>query len=288
MTLPVMIITGQSGSGKSTAVRALEDHGYFCVDNMPASLVEPLVTIAEGNNAIDKLGLVMDARERTFVDRGPQLLERLRERCGPVRLIYLESREDVLLRRYSETRRRHPLDTGHGLKAAITAERERLAALRELADDTVDTSSLTPHTLRAKVIKQILGAMPGGDLSVALLSFGFKHGVPLDADMVLDVRFLPNPYFDLNLKERTGLDPQVRAFVLESEAGQHYVEHTRNYLGFLLPHFRAEGKRYLTVAIGCTGGQHRSVSIAHALAAHLQSAGVSVDLQHRDIKGEIT
>lgn len=281
MPLEVLILTGQSGSGKSTAVRALEDQGFFCVDNIPPPLVEQLLqTIAE-RQSNNRVAVIMDVREGSFLDEAPSLVSRLRERLDSLRLLYLEAREETLLRRYSETRRGHPLDQGQGLRASIIEEREILGPLRELADETIDTSGLTPHELRARVAKKIAHKKPGDDLGIAIISFGFKYGIPLDSDMVLDVRFLPNPYFDPELRHLTGNDEVVRQYVFEGE-GSTYLDKTYDYLDFLIPHFKREGKRYLTVAVGCTGGQHRSVSVAHKLSERLRASGTPVDLRHRD------
>ena len=283
MPVSLLILTGQSGSGKTTTIRALEDQGYFCVDNIPPGLVEKLLEFIESRESNPRVAVVIDVREGAFLDEAPALVERLRSRHR-VQVLYLESREDALIRRYSETRRAHPLDKGQGLRASISREREILGPMRELADETLDTSAMSPHELRAKVTKKLTNVHPGDDLAVALISFGFKHGLPLDADMVFDVRFLPNPYFDPNLRHLTGLDEKVRAYVLESEEGRSYVNRTFAYLSTLLPHFQKEGKRYLTLAVGCTGGQHRSVSIAHALSCKMLETGFRVDLQHRDVR----
>lgn len=283
MTVSILILTGQSGSGKSTVIRTLEDHGYFCVDNIPTRLVERLVDLTRDEESIENLALVMDVRGPHFIEQAPTLVETLRQGRDPLRFVYLEAVEASLIQRYSETRRRHPLDDGQGLRAAITREREILVPLLELADDTIDTSEMSPHDLRARVIDQIIGVSPGDALKVAFLSFGFKHGIPLEADTVLDVRFLANPYFEPSMRNLTGQDQAVSDFVVKSKHGKRFVDETDRLLEFLLPRYQAEGRRYVTVAIGCTGGQHRSVAIAHALAARLEKRGTAVDLRHRDI-----
>jgi UPF0042 nucleotide-binding protein len=281
----IVILTGQSGSGKSAAIRALEDNGYFCVDNIPTGLAEKLIESMTAEEATHNLALVMDVRSPAFAARAPALVRRLRDGAEPARVVYLEAREDVLIRRYSETRRRHPLDDGDGLRKAIADEREILAPLRELADDTIDTSEMSPHDLRDRVLAQILKVSPGDDLRLAIISFGFKHGLPLEADTVFDVRFLPNPYFEASLRDLTGLDARVREYVFQSGEAEELLRRARGFLDFLIPRYQREGKRYLTVAIGCTGGQHRSVAIASALAERLQEAGTAVDVRHRDIPG---
>ena len=283
MPLSILILTGQSGSGKSTAIRALEDAGYFCVDNIPTSLVEQLVGVVLSEGTSDRLMAVIDIREKRFLAQAPALITRLRQGPHPVRMMFLEAQDEVVISRYSETRRLHPLDSGAGLRAAIMQERTLLAPLRELADETFDTSRLSPHDLRA-IMRDRLAASNSEHIRVALLSFGFKHGVPLEADMVLDVRFLNNPYFDLKLRPLTGLSEEVRQFVVRSPEAQTFVQHAQDFLAFLLPQYQKEGKRYLTVAIGCTGGRHRSVAIARELCERLAKIDIAADLRHRDVK----
>ena len=284
MPLSLLILTGQSGSGKSTAIRTLEDHGYFCVDNIPTRLVEGLIELLRDEAAVERLAIVMDVREQHFTERAPALVGRLKQLPLPVRVVYLEAMEPALIRRYSETRRRHPLDHGDGLRAAIARERSMLAPMRELADGTLDTSAMTPHDLRARVVQQIVQVSAAEALRVSLLSFGFKHGVPLEADMVFDVRFLANPYFDPAMRVLTGLDASVRDYVVAGEEGKQFLDQADEFLAFLIPRYQREGKRYLTVAVGCTGGRHRSVAMAVALANRMQRRGHATDLRHRDIE----
>jgi RNase adapter protein RapZ len=283
MSLRVLILTGQSGSGKSTAIRSLEDRGFLCVDNVPVNLVERLIASVRESQHDALLALCIDVREPGLLKDAPALIRQLRSGPDPVRLVYFEAREEALIRRYSETRRRHPLDRGAGLRGSIAQERDILVPLREMADETIDTSGLSPHDLRATVIKRLVGATVGDDLSLAFVSFGYKYGVPLEADMVLDVRFLPNPYFVTDLKALTGLDEAVQRYVLQHREAAEYVDRAHQFLAFLLPQFQREGKRYLTVAIGCTGGRHRSVTIAGALAERFRSQGIATDLRHRDV-----
>jgi UPF0042 nucleotide-binding protein len=282
MALSVLLVTGQSGSGKSTVVRSLEDHGWYCVDNMPVALVDELVTVIASEGAIERLALVMDVRERKFVQEGPRLVARLRQGGIPVRVFYLDAKQDALIRRYSETRRSHPLDDGCGLLAAIAHERETLAPLRELADDTLDTTAMSPHDLRTFIATR-LGSAEREMLRVAMVSFGFKYGLPLEADIVLDVRFLPNPYFEPSLRDRTGLEPDVARYALGSPEAQDFLARAASFLGFLVPQYQREGKRYLTVAVGCTGGRHRSVAVARELASRLAPM-VAIDTRHRDVE----
>ncbi|MBI5509365.1 MAG: RNase adapter RapZ [Deltaproteobacteria bacterium] len=283
MAIDLVILTGQSGSGKSTVLRTLEDHGYVCVDNLPVRLVERLIDEVVQEASVPRLVVVMDVRTSHFVAEAPALVGRLKAGPCRTRVLYLEASEAALVRRYSETRRRHPLDDGQGLRASITREREVLAPLRELADDTLDTSAMSPHDLRNRVTEQVAGVKPGDSLRVALLSFGFRHGVPLEADTVLDVRYLPNPYFDERLRPQSGQDAAVRSFVVDSEEGRLLVERADEFLGFLLQRYQREGRRYFTVAVGCTGGQHRSVAVAVTLAERMRARGIAVDLRHRDV-----
>lgn len=278
----IIILTGQSGSGKSTAVRVLEDQGFYCVDNLPTSLVTELVRTLPDDPTTARVALVMDARNKSSLRDAPALVAALRS-MYIVRVVYFEAREEALLRRYSETRRRHPLDLGEGLRSAIEHERELLVPLREIADDTLDTSAMSPHELKARVIEQIAGVGMRDTLRVAVLSFGFKHGLPLDADMVFDVRFLANPFFVPELRELTGLDEPVIRAVNDNPETQAFIGQAMQFLTFLAPRFQNEGKRYLTLAIGCTGGQHRSVAIAYAIAEGIGKLGLAVDLRHRDV-----
>lgn len=284
MTLSITILTGHSGSGKSTAIRALEDAGHYCVDNMPTGLVESLIATIEQDATCHNLALVMDIREGSFLSDAPSLIQRLRKSKHRIRLIFLEAQEEAVLRRYSETRRLHPLDHGKGLRAAVTEERRLLAPLRELADEAIDTSAMSPHVLKAQVSVQIAGVQAEDNLRIGVMSFGFKYGILSEADMVLDVRFLPNPYFIPTMREQTGLQQDVRDFVLDISETKTFIEQTQSFLQFLLPQYQREGKRYFTLGIGCTGGRHRSVAIAECITARLRNQFPVVDCRHRDIK----
>jgi UPF0042 nucleotide-binding protein len=279
----ITILTGQSGSGKSTAINALEDQGYFCVDNMPARLVENLCELVAHEELTERLALIIDVRERAFVEEVPDLISNLRDTYENFRVIYFESKEDILLRRYSETRRVHPLDDGCGLRSAIAKERDLLVPLRELADETVDTSSFTPHEFRAQVLERLADVNPADQLKIAFLSFGYKYGLPLEADIVLDVRFLPNPYFSETLRDYTGLDQNVYEYVLGQNEAIEFMDEMVTFLQKMIPRYQKEGKRYLTVAIGCTGGCHRSVSIARALNTEMNQVSISAEVKHRDV-----
>ncbi len=281
----ILVVTGQSGSGKSTAMRTLEDHGFFCVDNVPTSLAMQLVETVFAAPDLLKLALAIDIRERHFLREAPALLAQLRATGHLLRVVFLEASEATMVRRYSETRRLHPLDHGRGLRAALKKERGLLAPLRELATQTLDTSQMSPHALRHMVIEQLAEVEPGSPLRVNLMSFGFKHGVPVEANLVLDVRFLPNPYFVAGMREQTGKDAAVRDYVLRQPQAQSFLQHVERLLTFLLPLYREEGKFYLTIAIGCTGGRHRSVALVNRLQERLDEMGTRCSLTHRDVSG---
>ena len=281
--LDVWIVTGHSGSGRSTALRELEDAGFYCVDNLPIVLTESLIDLLERDATTTRLALGVDVRERSFLSEGPALVERLKHRGVHARVLFLEAKESTLVRRYAETRRAHPLDDGCGLVEAIGRERSRMAPLREIANETIDTSTLTPHALRA-LIRSMVAADERQRLHLALVSFGFKYGVPFESNIVFDVRFLPNPYFDPDLRPLSGKDPRVRDVVFSDGDAAACIEETSRLLDFLLPRYEREGKRYLTVAIGCTGGQHRSVAVVEELAAVLRASGRDVSIRHRDVE----
>ncbi len=284
MSLSLVILTGPSGSGKSTAKRALEDHGFFCVDNLPTELVRPLLKQLMESGEVNKIALVMDTREKHFVESFPALVAELKGTQHNVNVVYLEATEEVLIRRFSETRRPHPMDEGNGLRASIRTERKLMAPLRELATQTIDSSSLTPHELRRIVADQISGQATENYLKVECLSFGFKYGLPLTANLVFDVRFLKNPYFNPEMREKTGMDSEVRDFVLGNNDCETLIEHIIGSLKFLIPHYKTEGKRYLTVAVGCTGGQHRSVAISEEISRRLAEEEIPSTVRHRDTK----
>jgi UPF0042 nucleotide-binding protein len=280
---PFIVLTGLSGSGKSQAIRALEDLGYFCVDNLPTTLIPTLARLA-GRGDIERVAIVVDVREGTFLSSFPGAFRRLRRmrRLNPV-LIFLEANNAALVRRFSETRRPHPLARGRSASEGIRDERVRMMAIREMADEIVDTSDMTVHELRRFFMSLSRDRARTG-LVVTVVSFGFKHGVPVDADLVFDVRCLPNPHFVPALKRKTGRDRAVAAFMDRDQGSREFVERLEDYLRFVLPHYIAEGKSYLTVAIGCTGGRHRSVVIAERLRRALAGVGgARIRVRHRDI-----
>ena len=281
--LQVAVITGLSGAGKSTAVRALEDEGFFCIDNLPVPFVNRLVELlARGGGEITRVALVVDAREGHFLEQAPEVFAEARRSGVDLEVVFLDAENEAILRRFSETRRRHPLAPDRPVLDGIAEERTRLSGLRRLADHVIDTSRLTVHELRA-VIHARFGKPHGDGLVVTLLSFGFRYGIPAQSDLVLDVRFLSNPYFVDELKGQTGRDAPVINYVLRQAETEAFLGHAQGLCGFLLPHYRREGKSYLTVSIGCTGGKHRSVAVAHELARRLEQQGERVRAWDRDL-----
>jgi RNase adapter protein RapZ len=282
---PFIVLTGMSGSGKSQAIRALEDLGYFCVDNLPITLIPTLATLALRGGEIDKVAIVVDVREKTLLTSFPKIFKRLRKmpRLNPV-LIFLEASHDTLVRRFSETRRPHPLAHDRSVSEGIRDERRRMAPIRKLADEIVDTSDMTVHELRQFFMTLSRGRGPA-KLVVTLLSFGYKHGLPVDADLAFDVRCLPNPHFVPTLRRRTGRDRGVVRFMERDTSTREFIDRLEQYVHYVVPHYVAEGKAYLTIAIGCTGGRHRSVMIAERLRRALADLpGVTVRVRHRDIR----
>jgi UPF0042 nucleotide-binding protein len=286
-----IVLTGLSGSGKTQAIRALEDLGYFCVDNIPTTLIPTLADLVR-REGISRVAIVVDVREKNFLAEFPKTYRRLRNMKGlnPA-LIFLEATHTILVRRFSETRRPHPLSPESSASEGIKAERRRMNKIRAMADHIIDTSDLTVHQLRQafKTFAFSSGDTKGakGKLAITLVSFGFKHGIPMDADLVFDVRFLPNPHFVPRLRPKTGRDRAVVKFMEESRATGELLARLGELLKFLVPQYVAEGKSYLTIAIGCTGGRHRSVMIADALRKALGSVpGARVRVHHRDITHE--
>jgi UPF0042 nucleotide-binding protein len=283
------VLTGLSGSGKSQAIRALEDLGYFCVDNLPVSLLPMLAELTlRAGTEISRAAVVVDVREGKMLKEFPSIYRKLKSRknLNPV-LIFLEAAEPSLVRRFSETRRPHPLSPDRSAIEGIKEEREAMLPIRKLADHVVDTSEMTVHELRHTFTGVAAGRTPGAQLVVTVLSFGFKHGIPVDSDLLFDVRFLPNPHFVPELRPHTGRDPEVVRYLDRSNATHEFLEHTLNLLKFLVPQYVHEGKAYLTIGIGCTGGRHRSVAISEALKKGLSGIpGVRVRVKHRDIAND--
>lgn len=280
----VVIITGLSGSGKSCAARALEDEGFFVVDNLPLNLFQAFLDDSLRARRCDGMvAVVIDVRNRELLADFAQVLHQAMAAGHQLDIVYFDAEEEVLIRRFSETRRRHPLTLTEKIAEGIALERELLQQIRDAATHLINTSWLTPHQLRQQVIKLFGRRNEPLPLAVLVQSFGFRYGVPSGSDIVLDVRFLPNPHFDHDLQHLTGLDQAVRDFVLNNPIGREFLQHLRGLLDFLLPQYRQEGKSYLTISIGCTGGRHRSVSIVETLSKLLSGPGVQVDQMHRDI-----
>jgi UPF0042 nucleotide-binding protein len=280
-----VILTGLSGSGKTQAIRALEDLGYFCIDNLPTQLIATMAELAAREaSSLEKVAIVVDVREKEFLSQFPRVFRKLRAEPNlKPTLIFLEASHSALVRRFSETRRPHPLARDRSVSEGITEERDKLNQIRAMADLIIDTTSLTVHELRDIFMQMSRDGRKRADMVVNLVSFGYKNGVPLDADLVFDVRCLPNPHFVDSLRKLTGRDAAVIRYMRKHGATQDFLDRLTSFLKFALPQYVAEGKSYLTVAIGCTGGQHRSVMIAEALKKSLKGVkGVRVRVKHRD------
>jgi UPF0042 nucleotide-binding protein len=280
-----VILTGLSGAGKTQAIRALEDLGYFCVDNLPATLMPTMAELAtRADTGVEKVAIVADVRESGFLREFPKVFRRLQSVPGlEPRLIFLEADDSTLVRRFSETRRPHPLAPDRSASEGIRDERRKLRAIREMADMRIDTSNMTVHELRDVFMRMSRDEVERAEMVVNLVSFGFKHGVPVDADLVFDVRCLPNPHFVDSLRQLTGRDAKVVRYMRKHSETKEFIQRLTSFLEFALPHYVREGKSYLTVAIGCTGGQHRSVMMAEALRKSLANVkGVRLRVKHRD------
>lgn len=276
----IILLTGMSGAGKTTAVKALEDAGFYCIDNLPSFLLPKLLEDAENRPELARMALGMDARDHGFVNASQEIISRIKDSGHQLTTVFLEADDQVLLRRYSEMRRRHPF-AAPSVRAGIQVERGLLAEIKAQADLVINTSRLTPHGLRSEILRDTLRAAQ--TLQVGLISFGYKHGVPLEVDMLFDVRFLPNPYFVAELKQLTGLTPAVAAFVLENDPAREFLGLLLPLLSFLIPQYQREGKAYLTIGIGCTGGQHRSVAITERLRQLLKEQTETIFIAHRDL-----
>jgi len=283
---PFVVVTGLSGAGKSHALRALEDLGYFCVDNLPVALIPAFADLSLKGRKRRRAAVVVDVREGSELPRFPAVYKRLKKHHGRrMRLVFLEATDDAILRRFSETRRPHPLGASQSVAEGIGAERRMLLPIRRLADQVVDTSRLTVHDLRRRILESTGGAKTAAPLMVNVVSFGFRRGAPADADLLFDVRFLPNPHFVTALRPWTGRSRRVSRFVLRTPAAARFLKLTHALIQFLVPQYIAEGKTYLTIAIGCTGGRHRSVAIAENIASRLRRMrGLQVRVRHRDVE----
>ena len=284
----LVVITGLSGSGKSLAARCLEDMNFFCVDNLPVNLIPQFYELLQrSGGAIPRGAIVVDAREREFLSGFPETLDALKADAAPVTLLFFECTDEILKRRFSESRRPHPMqDPGGSLEKAIQDERAILAPLRDIADRIIDTSQFNAHELRS-FLKASFGEHHATTaLNVHIVSFGFKYGVPAEADLVFDVRFIPNPYFVEGLRPLDGRHEKVRAFLETRPEAKEFVARLEDLLDFLIPHYASEGKSYLTITIGCTGGKHRSVALAEGIREHFVDNGVPVSVTHRDLGKE--
>lgn len=285
MVPQLIIITGLSGSGMSSAMNVFEDIGYFCVDNLPVQLINSFVHLFEmKESGITRAALSVNLREAEFLETFPQIYAQLRERGDlETTVLFMEARDEVLHRRYSETRRPHPLGEGSVLEA-IAEERKKLKSIRVLADVVIDTSDHTVHTLRSWIKNRFAPESSETGTEISVVSFGFKFGVPLDVDLLFDVRFLPNPHFVPELKGYTGNDRQVVDYLNKSPEVEETIGRFNDLLDYLMPLYQREGKSYVTVGVGCTGGRHRSVAVANALGKHLNREGYHARVIHRDVK----
>ena len=277
----LVIITGMSGSGKASVLKAFEDLGYYCVDNLPVQLIPQFADLAVQSGEIRRTALVVDVREGSKLEELPKILKSV-GRMIPTKVVFLEASDSVLMRRFSETRRPHPLGTDSPVKSALKAERRHLGAIRAMADLVIDTSKFNVHELRAHITERFQERSSGKHLLVSCVSFGFRQGLPEDADTVSDVRFLPNPHFIPEFRPLTGRDARVAKYIRSFPQTREFISRTVSDLLFLLPHYIHEGKAYLTIAFGCTGGQHRSVMIAEEVGKRLRRSGYEVKVVHRD------
>ena len=277
----LVIITGMSGSGKASALKSFEDLGFYCVDNLPVELIPRIAELAVQSAEIQRTALVVDVREGSKLDRLPGILKSVK-RLIPTKVVYLEASDASLLRRFSETRRPHPLGTDAPVQAALREERRHLKPIRAIADLVIDTSKFNVHELRAHVTEQFRQQASDKNILVSCVSFGFRHGVPEDADLVFDVRFLPNPHFVPEFRPLSGRDARVAKYIRSFPQSREFIKRISELLIYLLPHYISEGKSYLTISFGCTGGQHRSVMIAEDVSKALRKAGYRVKVVHRD------
>jgi len=283
--ITIIIITGLSGSGKSTAIRALEDIGFFCVDNLPTALLPKFIELCKASSGeFSKVAMVMDVREGTFLKEYPDIFKDLREKGQKIKILFLESSDEVLVRRFKETRRQHPLEKKGLVLEGIKEERDKLSGLRMLASEIIDSSSFTVHQLR-ELITQFFSEFPEERrMTIILSSFGYKYGIPYDVDLVMDVRFLPNPFFVSELRKLSGNDERVYKYVMKNEVAESFQKKFVALINFLIPQYEREGKSYLNIGVGCTGGQHRSVTVINCLEKHLSKKKYPLRIVHRDIE----
>jgi len=277
-----LIVTGLSGSGKTMVSRFLEDLGYYCMDNLPSKLIPDFVDLWEREEVkIDKVALVLDIRETGFAEKFPAVLKMIRKEISP-RIIFLEASNETLIKRYSESRRPHPFPGEKTVMDAVIKERKNLENIRDLADEIIDTSSMSINDLRKYLERRFLPAK-AGKMQISIVSFGYKYGVPIDSDLVFDTRFLPNPHYVEHLREKSGKNNRVKDYIFDSKVTLTFISRLYKFLDYLLPNFVDEGKSHLTISIGCTGGKHRSVAISDTLAKWLKERKYRVRIHHRDI-----
>jgi len=282
--LDIIVITGLSGSGKSFAIRAFEDNGFFCVDNLPPLLIPRFIELCQGyQEEIMRIALGVDLRGGHFLQSWPQVLADMRAAGHHVQVLFFDASDDVLLRRFSETRRPHPLAGKGSIQDGISRERKALEAMRELADKVIDTGEFNVHQLKREIEQQFCQAANARRMSIFLASFGYKYGIPHDTDLMLDVRFLPNPYFVNELRAKSGLDREVEEYVLKDQETRVYLDRLYALLEYTLPLYEREGKSTLTLALGCTGGRHRSVVLVEELRKRFGGANYQIHVKHRDI-----
>lgn len=280
-----IIITGLSGSGKSYAIKCFEDLGFFCIDNLPTTLLLKFAELSvQSESDIKKIALGIDVRERDFFKDTLRVFEEMKQAGYNIEILFLETSDEVLVRRYSETRRKHPLAKNKSVLEGIHLERKQLGSLREIANKIIDTSNYTVHDLKKAIKNYYLKRDKISDIAISLVSFGYKYGIPYDADLIFDVRFLPNPYFIDKLKLCTGKDKEVREYVLKKSASKMFLKELGSFLKFLIPLYIKEGKAYLTIAIGCTGGRHRSVTIVDEVKNILQTEGYNIQTINRNLR----
>ena len=279
-----VIVTGMSGAGKSTTLNMLEDLGFFCVDNLPVQLIKSFAEIAYAkDNDIDNVAIGVDIRSGVYLEKLSEYLDELKKDNYNYEILFLDSNDDVLVKRYKETRRNHPLARDGRIEDGIKSERSRIAFLRKQADYIIDTTSLLTRELKVELDKIFVQDAGYSNFIVSVVSFGFKYGIPRDADLVFDVRFLPNPYYDLELRPFTGNDAPIRDFVMQFDVAKEFLNKTVDLLEFLIPNYIKEGKNGLVIAVGCTGGKHRSVTLANGIYKELESTSYTVKVDHRDI-----
>ena len=284
--LRVVIVTGLSGSGKTTALRSLEDIGFFCVDNLPVVLLPRFLEIQAGSSGeISEIALVMDLRQKSFLEKYTDIFSQLREKGYKIEILFLDAGDEALLRRFSETRRAHPLSEKGAVIDGVKLEREKLSALKEMADNVIDTSFENVHQLREAIQRYYHSYSAVRRLVINLTSFGYRYGLPPDADIVLDVRFLPNPYFVNGLKKLDGNNKRVQDYVLECEEGKTFLQKLFKLMDYLIPLYEEEGKSNINIALGCTGGRHRSVVTLNQLGEYFSRKNYLANIKHRDISG---